>query len=103
MIGPSMTPIPQIAIADPRSSAEYESSSTDCESGTSAAPNAPCSRRNVTICSMFWASPHSTEANVKPAAQTTNSFLRPNRSAIHPIGAVMMADATMYDVSTQLI
>jgi hypothetical protein len=29
--------------------------------------------------------------------------LRPNRSAIQPIGAVIMAAATMYEVSTQLI
>ena len=32
---------------------------------------------------------------MKPAAQTMNSFLRPKRSAIQPIGAVMMAEATM--------
>ena len=30
-----------------------------------------------------------------------NSFLRPNRCAIHPSGEVMIAAATMYEVSTQ--
>ena len=68
---------------------------TDCDSGTSAAPNTPCSRRNATISPMLPARPHSIEATVKPAVQTMNSFLRPKRSAIQPIGAVMMADATI--------
>ena len=52
----------------------------------------PCSRRKTTISSIFCASPHSSDANVKPAAQAMNSFLRPKRSAIQPIGAVMIAD-----------
>jgi len=30
-------------------------------------------------------------------------FLRPNRAAIQPTGAVMIAEATTYDVSTQVI
>ena len=68
---------------------------TDCESGTSAAPNAPCSSRKATICSMFCASPHRIDATVNPAAQTMNSRLRPNRSATQPIGAVMIAEATI--------
>ena len=71
------------------------SSITVCESGTSAAPNMPCSRRNATICSMLWAAPHSIEATVKPAAQTMNSFLRPNLVAVQPRGEVMIAAATI--------
>ena len=55
----------------------------------------PCNRRNSTICSMFCASAHRNEATVKPATQVTNSFLRPKRSASQPIGAVMMAAATI--------
>ena len=39
--------------------------------------------------------PHSSEATVKPATQMMNSFLRPKRSAIQPIGGVMIAAATM--------
>ena len=35
------------------------------------------------------------DATVKPAAQTMNSFLRPNCSESHAIGAVMMAAAAM--------
>ena len=44
---------------------------------------------------MFCASAHSSEATVKPATQMMNSFLRPKRSASQPIGAVMMAEATI--------
>ncbi len=68
---------------------------TACDSGTSAAPNTPCIRRNSTIWSMSCASPHSTEAMVKPAEQTMKVRLRPNRLAIQPTGAVMIAAATM--------
>ena len=71
------------------------SSITAWLSGTSAAPKTPCSRRNATICSMVWAMPHSIEAAVKPAAQTTNSFLRPKRIAPQPSGEVMIAAATI--------
>ena len=68
---------------------------TACDSGTSAAPNTPCSRRNSTIWLMSCARPHSTEAKVKPAEQTMKMFLRPNRLAIQPTGAVMIAAATI--------
>ena len=70
------------------------SSITDCDSGTSAAPNMPCSRRNSTISSMFWAMPHSMEATVKPVTQIISSFLMPKRLASQPTGAVMTAAAT---------
>ena len=45
MIGPSITPMPQIAIAEPRRAGGKMSSITAWERGTSAAPNTPCSRR----------------------------------------------------------
>ena len=67
---------------------------TDCASGTSAAPNVPCSRRNSTISSMFWAMPHSMEASVKPVTQISSSSLMPKRLASQPTGAVMTAAAT---------
>ena len=38
---------------------------------------------------------HSSEAKVKPAQQMMNRRFRPNRSDIQPIGAVMIAEATM--------
>jgi hypothetical protein len=44
---------------------------------------------------MSCASPHITEAMVKPAEHTMKVRLRPNRLAIHPTGAVMMAAATI--------
>ena len=71
------------------------SSITAWLSGTSAAPNTPCNSRKPTICSIVCATPHSIEASVKPAAQTMNSFLRPNRIAVQPSGEVMIAAATM--------
>ena len=44
---------------------------------------------------MSCASPQNTEATVKPAEQMMKMRLRPNRLAIHPTGAVMIAAATM--------
>ena len=64
-------------------------------SGTSAAPNTPCSRRKSTISVSDCATPHSIEATVKPTRQVMNRFLRPKRAASQPTGAVMMAAATM--------
>ena len=47
--GPTMTTMPNNAIAEPRRSGGLMSISTDCESGTRAAPNM-LQRRNSTIC-----------------------------------------------------
>ena len=47
--------------------------------------------------------PHSIEAMVKPATETRNRRLRPNRPARKPVGGVMIAAATIYEVSTQSI
>jgi hypothetical protein len=47
--------------------------------------------------------PHSAEASVKPMIDTRNSGLRPKRSASQPVSGVMIAAATMYEVSTQVI
>ena len=52
---------------------------------------------------MFCASAQRNDATVNPATQMMNSFLRPKRSESQAMGAVMIAAATMYDVSTQLI
>ena len=43
------------------------------------------------------------EAMTNPTRQAMNRFLRPNRAASQPTGAVMMADAITYEVSTQEI
>ncbi len=45
---------------------------------------------------MSCASPHITEAMVKPAEQMMKMRLRPKRLAIQPTGAVMIAAATIY-------
>ena len=79
------------------------SSNVACDSGTRAALNMPCSRRNATICANDCATPHSIDAIVKPRMQQMNSGLRPNRTASQPTGAVMIAAAVMYDVRTQVI
>ncbi|MNI66859.1 hypothetical protein D3C73_1224510 [compost metagenome] len=49
------------------------------------------------------AMPQSTEANTKPKIDHSNTRLRPKRRARNAEGGVMMAVATMYEVSTQLI
>ena len=67
----------------------------DCDSGTSAAPNTPCSSRKTTICVSDCAAPHIIEATVKPTRQVMNRYFRPNRDASHPTGAVMIAAAVM--------
>ena len=79
------------------------SSIVACDSGTSAAENMPCTSRNNTICSSVCAAPHSIEAIVKPTMQDTNNGLRPKREASQPTGAVMIAAAVIYEVSTQVI
>ena len=68
---------------------------TACDSGTSEAPNTPCSSRKSTICGSDCARPQATEAMVKPATATMNSRVRPKRVAKNPVGAVMIAAATM--------
>ena len=74
-----------------------------CDSGTRAAPNMPWNSRNSTIWFSVCAAPHSIEVTVKPIRQAMNRYLRPNRDAIQPTGAVMIAAAVMYEVSTQVI
>ena len=66
-------------MAEPCRSFGLMLSSTVCDSGTSAAPNRPCKTRNSTICTSDWAMPHSIEATVKPATETRNRRLSPNR------------------------
>ena len=66
-----------------------------CDSGTSAALNRPCSRRNNTICCSDCAAPHSIEATVKPTMLVRKNRLRPKRVASQPTGAVMIAAAVM--------
>ena len=71
------------------------SSRTVCDSGTIAAPNTPCSRRNTTISSRLQAMPQSIEVTVKPTTEIRNSSLRPKRSDSQPVTGVMIAAATM--------
>ena len=47
--------------------------------------------------------PHSIEASVKPMTLPTKMRLRPSLSARTPVSGVMIAAATMYEVSTHEI
>ena len=95
MIGPTMMPAPQIAIAWPCSSFGLMLRSTVWESGTSAAPNRPCSTRKRIISSRLVAKPQAIEATTKPAVETMNSSRSPKRSESQPVTGVMIAAATM--------
>ena len=57
----------------------------------------------MTICPSDCEAPHSIEEIRNPSSAPMCRFLRPNRAAIQPTGAVMIAEATTYDVSTQVI
>jgi hypothetical protein len=87
--------MPQIAIALPRFSGSKLSTIVACESGTTLAPNAPCSRRNMTICSNECACPQSMDETTKPATLTVRTRFRPNRSARKPLMGMTMASATI--------
>jgi hypothetical protein len=95
MIGPKMTPMPQTDIACACRWGGLICNSTDCDSGTSAAPQTPCSSRYITICARLVATPHRAEARVKPATETKNTHLMPKRPASQPVSGVMIAAATM--------
>ncbi len=71
-----------MAIAAPCFSGGKASSSEDCEIGTSAAPNRPCSTLNPTIAVMLVAMAQSTEATAKPLIATINRWRRPNCTCI---------------------
>ena len=102
-MGPSTAPAPQTAMAWPCFSGGLMSSRTAWDNGISAAPNTPCNRRNSTISTRLLATPHSTEAAVKPAIEIRNTILRPILSARKPVSGVMIAAETIYEVSTQVI
>jgi hypothetical protein len=44
--------------------------------------------------------PHKAEARVNPATEKRNTYLMPRRPASQPVSGVMIATATMYEVST---
>ena len=102
-IGPTMTPTPQIAIAEPCFSGGLISNKTTWDNGTRAAPNTPCRSRAATISSSEFDIPQSTEASVKPLMDAKNMFLCPKRSTNQPVSGVAMAAATIYAVNTQAI
>ena len=95
MIGPTMMPAPQMAIAWPWRSFGLMSSRKVCDNGTIAAPNTPCSRRNSTMLSRLHARPQAMEVTTKPTTEVRNSSLRPTRSDSQPVTGVMIAAATM--------
>ena len=95
--------MPQMPITEPRLCGGNMSIMIVCDSGPNAAPKAPCIRRKTMIWSRFCAMPHSADVIVKPPTATMMKRRLPKRDAIQPTGAVMIADAMMYDVSTHVI
>src|SRR5207244_3783331 len=75
--------------------------STDCDSGTSAAPQIPCSTRYTTSWVRLVALPHKAEAMVNPATEIRNTYLMPKCPASQPVSGIMIAAETMYEVRTQ--
>ena len=73
-MGPTITPIPHTAIAEPCFSGGLISIKTTCAKGTNAAPNTPCSNRAATICANESDIPHNADANVKPAMEVMKIF-----------------------------
>src|SRR5580698_4125819 len=49
------------------------------------------------------AAPHKAEAIVKPTTEAKKTHLMPSRPASQPVSGVMIAAATMYEVTTQAI
>ena len=94
-MGPTITPMPQTAMAGPCLAGGLISISTIWDIGTNAAPNTPCSRRAATICPRLSARPQSAEATVKPITEARNTRFWPKRSTIQPVRGVAMAAATM--------
>ena len=64
-----------------------------CLAGCGTPPSEPATARPRTASTL----------TVKPIRQVTNRYLRPNRAASQPTGAVMIAAAVMYEVRTQVI
>ena len=93
--GPTMTPMPHSAITRPCCSRGNSLSSTTCDSGTSAAPNAPCTVRKSTISMRSVAMPHSIDTTVKPAMQTPSTALSPKRVPSQPASGVAIALMTI--------
>jgi hypothetical protein len=57
----------------------------------------------MTIWARLVATPHKAEATVNPTTETKNTYLMPKRPASQPVSGVMIAAATMYEVTTQEI
>ncbi len=90
-----VTPMPQIAMARPKSLGGLMSNSTAWDSGTSAAPPTPCRKRNSTICVSDSANPQSADATVKMKTEIRNTRRRPNWPASQPVSGMVMAAATI--------
>src|SRR6185369_182061 len=56
----------------------------------------------MTISPRLPATPHNADATVKPATEARKMRLMPKLPASQPVSGVMIAAATMYEVSTQL-
>ena len=75
--GPTITPMPQIAMACGCFFGGLMLSRIDCDSGTSEAPKRLWSSLAATICASESEMPHSTEAAVKPAIEAHSNCVVP--------------------------
>ncbi len=80
-----------------------EVSTMVCPIGKIGAPNAPCRMRSASSDSSVSTSPHSMEAAVNPATETTISVRQPSFAASQPVSGVAIAVATRLKVRTQEI
>ena len=71
--------------------------------GKIGAPKAPCMTRSASSVSSELARPHSIEARVKPATETTINVRQPSRAASQLVSGVVIAVATRLKVRTQEI
>ena len=96
MIGPSIVPMPQIAIAWPCRSGGFESQQhrlRQRHQRRAANPLQQAVEHQLQAGSV--AAPHRAEAMVKPITEAKNTHLMPNRPASQPVSGVMIAAATM--------
>ena len=67
------------------------------------APKAPCMQRKTIMLDRLVAVPHSSELSMKPDVLISRILRSPYRRVKKPVSGIIMADATIYEVSTHVI
>src|ERR1051326_6155469 len=93
MVGPTMTPTPNIAWPMPTSFGGNASKSVACAVDKSAPPPKPCTTRQKISAPSECAAPQKNEAKTNSAIDPVRYFLRPKYADSHPdIGMTMTLD-----------